>query len=129
VLLARVGEVDPARVLIFVDEPELGRVKLGDRVTLLADAYPGQEWECQADRLPAGVVALETRRVGEVRCTVENRDGKLIPNLTVNVRILSATAENVLTLPREAVFRQDGQTFVWVANAGDVVERRKSRVV
>jgi HlyD family secretion protein len=123
-LVARVGVVDPARVLIFVDEPELGRLQLGEKVTLTADAHPGQQWECEVDRLPSEVVALETRRVGEAWCTAGNADGKLIPNLTVNARILTGLSPNALTLPREAIVRENGQTLVWVVNEQQIVERR-----
>jgi multidrug efflux pump subunit AcrA (membrane-fusion protein) len=111
-------------VLIYIDEPELGRVKLGAPVRITSDAYPERHWECQVDRLPAEVVALDTRRVGEVHCSVDDAD-ELIPNLRVSVNIESAAAKNALAVPREAIFRDNGRTSVWVVNGTGQAERRE----
>jgi multidrug efflux pump subunit AcrA (membrane-fusion protein) len=99
-------------------------VKLGAPVRITSDAYPEKHWECQVERLPAEVVALETRRVGEVHCAVTDAD-ELIPNLRVSVEIKSAEAQNVLALPREAVLRDGGKTLVWVLNDAGQAERRE----
>jgi HlyD family secretion protein len=122
-LVARVGKLGQVDVAIYIDEPELGRVKLGAPVHITSDAYPQKHWQCQVDRLPAEVVALDTRRVGEVHCVVDGAD-ELIPNLRVSVEIESASAKNALALPREAVFRDSGRTSVWVVDASSQAERR-----
>jgi multidrug efflux pump subunit AcrA (membrane-fusion protein) len=114
-------------VLIYVDEPELGRVQVGAPVRITSDAYPQKHWECRIDRLPAEVVALDTRRVGEVHCTVEDA-AELIPNLRVSVEIESASATNVLTLPREAVVREGNRSSVWIVNERGEAERREVEV-
>ncbi len=122
--VARVGNVDRVRIVVFVDEPELGRIQLGSRVKITADAYPSQTWEGKVDRLPTEVVSLDTRRVGEVWCGVENSGGELIPSLTVSVQLESDVAENALTLPREAVAHDAGQPFVWVLGQDQAAEKR-----
>jgi HlyD family secretion protein len=123
-LVARVGNLERVRIRIYVDEPELGRVEMGDRVSVTSDGFPGREWECAIDRLAASVISLETRRVGELGCTVENAGRTLIPNLTVNAGIETAAAESVVTLPREAVYRDDGASFVWIVAANNTAEKR-----
>lgn len=123
-LVTRVGKLGKVDVVIYVDEPELGHVKVGAPVRISSDAYPQKHWECRVDRLPAEVVALETRRVGEVHCSVDDAD-ELIPNLRVSVEIESASARNVLTLPREAVFRGGSQTAVWMINDDGQAARRE----
>jgi HlyD family secretion protein len=122
-LVARVGKLGQVDVVIYVDEPELGRVRLDAPVRITSDAYPEKHWECSIDRLPAEVVALDTRRVGEVHCTVDGA-GELIPNLRVSVEIESASALNVLTLPREAVVRDGNRLAVWIVNQSGEAERR-----
>ena len=123
-LAAKVGKVDRVRVVVFVDEPELGRVQLRAPVKISADAYPDQTWEGEVDRLPTEIVSLETRRVGEVWCSVDNPGGELIPNLTVSVQLRSGAAENALTLPREAIEQDAGQPFVWVLGQNQTAEKR-----
>ena len=123
-LVARVGSLGKMDVVIYVDEPELGRVKLGAPLRITSDAYPKRHWECRLDRLPAEVIALGTRRVGAVHCSLDDA-GELIPNLRVSVEIESDSAENVLTLPREAAFRDGSRTAVWLVNENGQAEQRE----
>ncbi|MBI1356522.1 MAG: efflux RND transporter periplasmic adaptor subunit [Acidobacteria bacterium] len=126
-LLARIAAGKRLEALIFVDEPELGRVQLGDEATLTADAYPGKSWTCRVDRLPTEVIELESRRVGELRCAVAEDQADLewlIPNLTVDVAIRTAFAANVLSLPREAIERRGSEETVWTLDDASLVRRK-----
>lgn len=112
-LVARVGSTESARARIWVDEPELGRLKLHDLVAITADAYPGHGWSCSLDRLPSAVIELGSRRVGEAGCSIEQPDEQLLPNLTVNVEILVDRAEDALLAPREAIWRDGAEELAW----------------
>lgn len=116
--IARIGSPQRLRAAIFIDEPELGRVARGSKAVIAADAWPGASWPCMIEELAVEVIELETRRVGEVSCTVENADGRLLPNLTIGARIETGAAAGALSVPRGAVGRERGETFVWVAAGG-----------
>jgi len=122
-LVARIAGSEAVQAVLFIDEPELGRVNLGQEATLTADAYPGQSWTCAIERLPTEVVELETRRVGEVRCLVSGDGQRLIPNLTVSARIPSASASGVASLPREAVQRSGSEQWVWTLDQESRAQR------
>ncbi len=122
-LAARIGALGTVRAIIFVDEPDLGRVEPGDVARIAADAYPGREWDCEVDRLATEIVEMGPRRVGRVSCKAANPDGRLLPNLSVGVRIVTDQAKHVLSLPRSAVRRTDGRAFVWVVNDGKALRR------
>ena len=123
-LVARIGELQEARVRILVDEPELGRVSLGAVARLTADAYPGEEWECPIDELATEIVEVGTRRVGEVRCTSQNPDGRLLPNLAVGVRIVTARVASALSVPRAAIQSdRSGRAFAWTVADGRATRR------
>lgn len=107
-LLARVGNLERARVRVFVDEPELGRVAAGQQVRVTWDALPGQEWRGAVERVPAEVTTLGTRSVGEVVCTIDNSGRKLLANVNVDVEIILKRRPAALTLPREAVIHAGG---------------------
>jgi HlyD family secretion protein len=119
-LVGRVGRLDQLRVTIYVDEPELGRVEKGMPVTISWDAKPGREWQGTVEQVPTQVVALGTRQVGEVLATINNPDLGLIPGTNVNVEIRSQVVENALTIPKEAIQREAGETRV-LKLAGDRV--------
>lgn len=123
-LVAAVGRLDRVHVKVYVDEPDLGRVNMGMPVTITWDALPGRQWKGSVDRTPNEIVTLGARQVGEVLCTIENPDMDLLPGTNVNVVILSETVENAITIPKQSVFRQQGQTGVYVLE-GDRIRWRR----
>lgn len=106
-LVASIGRLDRVRVLVYVDEPDLGRVAVGKPVTVSWDALPGRQWKGVVDKMPTQVMALGTRQVGEVSSTIENPDHDLLPGTNVNVDIKSQTVDNAVVLPT-ATIRRDG---------------------
>src|SRR5208282_4928277 len=105
-------------------EPDLGRVARSMPVAITWDALPGKQWKGTVDRTPTQIVALGTRQVGEVLCLIDNREGELLPGTNVNVEILSKLVNGALTIPKEAIQHQDGQTGVFVLN-GQAVSWKK----
>ncbi len=120
-LLGSVGKVDPARVRLYIDEPELGRVAIGQAVRITWDAMPGREWRGTVEKRPTQIVPLGARQVGEVLCTIENKDRDLIPGTNVNAFILTQVVDNALTIPKTAVRRERG-TGVYVLGKDSVVK-------
>ena len=122
-VVANIGRLDKVHVKVYVDEPDLGRVHPGLPVTITWDAIPGREWSGTVDRLPAEIKPLDSRQVGEVTCIINNPGLDLIPGTNVTARIKSETAENAITIPKEAVFRENGKTGVYILT-GDRLEWR-----
>ena len=120
-LLGSIGKIDPVRVRLYVDEPELGRVAIGQPVRITWDAKQGQEWTGTVEKLPTQIVALGARQVGEVLCTVNNKDHDLIPGTNVNAFILTQVVESALTIPKTAERRERG-TGVYVLEKDDTVK-------
>jgi HlyD family secretion protein len=54
-----------------------------------------------------------TRTVGEITCEIPNADRKLLPNVNVNVSIITAQHANALTVARESVHDLDGKRYVY----------------
>ena len=111
--VASIGRLDPVRVRVYVDEPELGRIAAGQSVRITWDALPGKEWTGVVEKRPTEVIALGTRQVGEVLCTIGNPMRELVPGTNVNAFILTQVVENALTIPKAAV-RRDGAIGVFV---------------
>jgi HlyD family secretion protein len=103
-------EADLSKVLVraYVDEPDVGRLKIGEPIEITWDAVPGRVWQGTVSAVPATVKIQGTRNVGETTCVVSNADYKLLPNVNVGVTIVVGEHRDVLTLPREAL-RQDDQ--------------------
>jgi HlyD family secretion protein len=123
-LVASIGRLDHVHVKVYVDEPDLGRVMKGMPVTITWDALPGRQWKGTVDRTPNEIVAMGARQVGEVTCNIDNPAMDLLPGTNVNAVILSETVENAIAIPKEAVYRQQGQTGVYLLE-GDRIRWRK----
>lgn len=118
--VASVGKLNPVRVRVYVDEPELGRIAPGEHVRITWDALPGKEWMGVVEKRPTEVVPIGTRQVGEVLCTVENPMRELVPGTNVNAFILTQVVENALTIPKAAE-RRDGGIGVFVLQPDNTV--------
>jgi HlyD family secretion protein len=119
-LAASIGNLRTLRVRIYVDEPELGRVAVGMPVQVTWDALPGRTWKGTVEKLPTEIVPLGTRQVGEVICTIDNEDLKLLPGTNVNVEITSQAVAGGLVIPKEAIRTENGAVGVYVLGGGRV---------
>jgi len=122
-LVVAVAQLDPMEVIAYVDEPEIGRLQLGQPVSVTWDALPGRNWEGKLTRLPSAVAQRGSRSVGEIACTIANPDQRLLPNVNVSVAVTTSRNENALTVPREAVHRSDGGSYVFEVVDGRLKKR------
>ena len=115
-LLLQAAQLQHMQARAFVDEPEVGRLRMGQPVKLTWDALPGRVWNGKITALPTNIVARGSRMVGEVLCAVDNQDTSLLPNVNVTVVIVTADTANTLTLPREAVHEERNRQLVYVVD-------------
>lgn len=100
-------------VRAFVDEPDVGRLQLGQRVEVTWDAVPGRIWTGTVNTVPATVKPHGNRNVGETTCLINNEDLRLLPNTNVGATIIVAEHKDVLTLPRDALRVDDSKPYVF----------------
>jgi len=112
-LLAAIADLHEVRVRAYIDEPELGQLRAGQTVVVTWDALPGRTWTGKTEILPRQVVALGTRNVGELLCTIANQGMELIPNTTVDVRIEINERADALVVPRGAVQIDGTRRYVY----------------
>jgi HlyD family secretion protein len=108
-------EADLSRMLVraFVDEPDVGRLQVGQRVEIIWDALPGRTWIGTVNTVPSTVKLRVSRNVGETTCIVDNPDLRLLPNINVGVTIVIAEHNNVLTLQRDALRIDESKPYVF----------------
>jgi HlyD family secretion protein len=117
-VLVQVANLEKMQVHAFIDEPEIGKLSIGQKVTLTWDAIPGRTWVGEVSHVPTTVVPRGTRSVGEVVCDVDNADLKLLPNVNVTVNVITAKQESALTVSREAVVQDGSRHYVYVIEGG-----------
>jgi HlyD family secretion protein len=123
-VMAEIADLHKLRLRAFVDESDIGHLKLGQPVKITWDAMPERTWSGKTEQIPQQVLARGERSVGEVLCSVDNDKLELLPNVNVDVRILLQEKSNALVVPRNAVRTGQGKYFVFVLD-GDRLRRRE----
>ena len=122
-VVANIGLLDRLRVRVYIDEPELGRVALGQPVTITWQALPGKQWTGTVEKKPTAIESLGSRQVGQVLCNIENPGRLLIPGTNVDATIRTGVAEGALAIPKETLRHDAGGDYVFLLK-GDAIEQR-----
>ena len=112
-LLLQEANLSNVLVRAFVDEPDVGRLQVGQKVEITWDAVPGRVWNGSVNTVPATVRLRGNRNVGETTCLIDNNDLRLLPNINVGVTIVTAEHNGVLTLQRDALRMDDSRPYVY----------------
>jgi len=122
-------EADLTHVLVraFVDEPDVGRLQMNQKVEITWDAVPGRTWSGTVNSVPSTVKPHGSRNVGEATCLIDNQDLRLLPNINVGVTIIAAEHSNVLTLQRDALHIDENTPYVFLI-VGDHLKRQPIQV-
>ncbi len=123
-LVAKVGDLSKLKVIVYVDEPDLGRIRAGLPAVITWDARPGREWLGEVREVPTQVVALGTRQVGEVATIAANPEHDLPPGANINARIRTQVVENALTIPKSALRRGGADLGVFVLEGNHIAWRK-----
>jgi HlyD family secretion protein len=118
--LMDVADLRHLQVRAYFDEPEIGKLAVGQAVKIHWDARPNRVWHGHISRAPSTVIAYGTRNVGECLITVDDAQEDLLPNTNVTVTVTVSQRFNVLSVPREAL-HTDGGDYVYRIVQGKLV--------
>lgn len=94
--LLRLADLDTVTLMVYVPEPQIGRVKVGQEARVEVDSYPGQTFAghvvfiaSQAEFTPQNVQTKEERvtLVFGVKIEIPNPDHRLKPGMPADARI------------------------------------------
>lgn len=116
---------DLRRLWVLADLPErlLGQVRPGDKLIIESDANPQAHREARVLQVGPGIDP-GTRRV-VLKAAVDNRDGRLMPEMFVRAWVQSARSAPAVRLPNAALVIRGVQTFVFVESAPGQFKRRR----
>lgn len=121
-MLLQVADLHHERIRAYFDEPEIGKLAVGQKIQIKWDAKQGRIWNGHIERTPVTVINLGTRSVGEVLVQIDDPDGELLPDTNVTVTSTISSEANALTIPREALRNENGKTYVYKV-AGDGLQK------
>jgi HlyD family secretion protein len=86
-----------------VSEADVGRVRVNQPATFTVDAYPGQAFSGRVTSIRKAPINVQNVITYDAVIGVENKDLKLFPGMTANVKILVNQRQNVLMVPNAAL--------------------------
>jgi HlyD family secretion protein len=118
--LLQMADLHHEHVRAYFDEPDIGYLAVGQAIQIKSEAKPGQAWHGHITRVPITVIAYTTRTVGEVLITIDGGDGELLPQTDVTVTVTTSSESDVLSVPREALYVENGRPYVFKVVNGEL---------
>lgn len=120
--LLSMADLSKLQIHAYFDEPEIGKLQIGQPVVIAWDARPNEEWHGHILRLPSTIVTYTTRNVGEVLISLDGGHDDLLPDTNVRVTVTVANESNVLRVPHDALHFERGASYVYRLE-GDTLHR------
>ena len=86
-----------------IDEADIARVAVDQKVSFTIDAFPGRGFEGRVGQIRKAAVAAQNVVTYTVVVAFANPDARLLPGMTANVRIVTEVRDNVLKVPNAAL--------------------------
>ena len=119
VKLVSIGSV---KVKISVPEDDVQRIKKGSSMKIIVPALGNREFSGNVTE--RGVSADPRSRTYEVKATINNHDGQLLPGMICQAFTNYMQGATGVFIPANLVqLDSDNKTFVWVVNGGKAVKR------
>ena len=119
--IADLANIDEIRVTFSAPERFLSRLNQGAAVTVSTTAFSGSD-------LNGTIIVVEPlvdpgTRSARVTAHLRNTGRKFRPGMSANVSAVLSERANAITIPNEAVFGSENQTFVFVVKPDSTVAR------
>jgi multidrug efflux pump subunit AcrA (membrane-fusion protein) len=115
--LAVIGKADTFLLELAVDENDIVKINLGQKILITMDSYKGKVMDAVVDKIYP--IMNERTRTFTVEAHFIDPPKKLFPNLTLEANIIIQTKKNIITIPNNYII--DGK-FV-------VVDKNKKREI
>jgi RND family efflux transporter MFP subunit len=127
--IVRIADPSSLEVEADINESYIARVKLGQPAAIQVDAVPDHAYRGRLRQIVP--TADRQRAVVEVKVSIDDRDERLVPDMSCTVTFLEQGSEGAgprqqrLSVPAAAVVEEDGETVVFVVRD----ERAERRIV
>ena len=123
--VAMVAQMDRLKVKCYITEEEFGRIRLGQKAYVKVGAYPDSRFAGAVSRISPAFDPI-TRKM-DIEVLLDNRDYLLRPGMFAEVWIVVAGRDDVLVVPRKAVFTENGiHSVCTVSDEGRVAVKEVS---
>jgi len=101
--IATIADLSRVYIRSDVDETDIGKVSVGQKVRITPEAYPDSVLEGKVESIAPQSKTVQNVTTFEVTCKVENKSGLLFSGMNVSTDVVAEEREDVLSVPVAAV--------------------------
>lgn len=117
--LALIADLTDLRVIGAIDEAQIGRVQIGQPVTIRVDAYPDRTFRGRVERVSPLGKTISNVVTFDVEIIVTDENASLLRSgMSADLEIETSRATNVVLVPLTAIQSVGAQRFVRLAGGG-----------
>jgi len=119
--------IDLSRLQVdaFVDETDIGRVKVGQKALFTVDTYPDKEFTGKVKAIYPKAIIQENVVNFDVVIEINDPNIELLrPDMTTSVTIYQEERKGVLVIPRPAVIKEGNSKYVLVKQDSGTFEKK-----
>lgn len=103
--IAVISDSRKIKIEATLTEFDIGKVSIGQKAEINLAAYPGEKFIGEVYYV--GSAADSMSKKFPVKIQLANKDGKIKAGMVADIKIITARQENVLVIPRAAIFIED----------------------
>lgn len=117
-------DLDRLQIETYVDEVDIGKIKIGQKATFAVEAFPSIDIEGEVVGIyPKAILKENVVFYSVVVRSLKPPSVALRPEMTANVSIFLEPSGAVLLVPARSVKKSEGSNFVYVIKDGKPVRR------
>jgi len=128
--LLTVADLSTLIVKADLNQIDVAKVRMAQKVTVTLDALPGKIYEAIITKIAPASVTPKDKQVDvfPVEATLTKADALIKPGMTADVRIHIEKKAQVLSLPIEAVVKEGGKQYVTRVTIGEKGKQKTDKV-
>lgn len=115
--LITVADLERLEVRAYVDETDIGSVRVQMPAEVRVEAFPGRVFRGRVIKIASASTIKDNVVTYETTVAVTNAGELLRPDMTADVSLIVAKRPEVLLVPSEAVHRESDRSIVYVLHA------------
>ena len=112
--LFTVADVSSMLIKASINEVEIGKVTLGQKVDITVDAFPYKHFDGSVTHISPAARLKDKVKVFDIEITLDEQHPQFRAGMTANVEIKGERVEKTLSVPIESIFKKSGGEVVYV---------------
>ena len=116
-------DLNRLEIYAYVDETDIGKIRPGLEATFAVDSFPDKDFKGKVTAIYPKATIQDNVVYYITIISIENPEGKLKPDMTVNATVYLNKRENVLAVPNKSIKREGGKKVVTVLENNKPVQK------